>query len=58
MDIKKARIQLGLSQENFARELGVSFVTVNRWENGRTKPSPLAKRAIELLQASNQKKSK
>jgi putative transcriptional regulator len=40
--IKEVRRQLDLSQEDLARELGVSFATVNRWENGRTKPSRLA----------------
>ncbi|RLB87495.1 MAG: hypothetical protein DRH50_16750 [Deltaproteobacteria bacterium] len=31
--IKKVRVQLDLSQEDFAREIGVSYGTVNRWEN-------------------------
>ncbi len=29
--------------------LGVSFATVNRWENGWTAPSKLALRQIDLL---------
>lgn len=37
--IKAIRLQLNMSQEMLARELGVSFATVNRWENARTKPS-------------------
>ncbi len=41
--VKEVRRQLGLSQEELAHELGVSFATVNRWENGRTSPSKLAK---------------
>lgn len=40
--VKEIRKQLGLSQEDLARELGVSFATVNRWENGQVKPSKLA----------------
>src|SRR5260370_14645684 len=36
--IKKIRGQLGLSQEAFAAALGVSFATVNRWENDKAKP--------------------
>ena len=28
-----------LSQESFAKELGVSFATVNRWESGKYKPT-------------------
>lgn len=33
-DIRALREQLQLTQEVFARILGVSFATVNRWENG------------------------
>ena len=40
--IKRFRGRLGLTQTELAARLGVSFVTVNRWENGQTKPSPLA----------------
>lgn len=40
--VKKVRRQLGLSQEELAHALGVSFATVNRWENGKTRPSKLA----------------
>ena len=36
--VKYLRKQLGLSQAAFAERLGVSFATINRWENGRTKP--------------------
>lgn len=41
--IKEVRKQLALSQEDLARELGVSYATVNRWENGQSKPSKLAR---------------
>ncbi len=41
--VKEVRRQLALSQEDLARELGVSFATVNRWENGKSRPSKLAK---------------
>lgn len=44
--IKEIRKQLNLSQEEFAKKLGVSFTSVNRWENGQTKPSKLARRQI------------
>ena len=33
--IKEVHVQLALSQEDLARETGVSYATVNRWENGR-----------------------
>ena len=38
-DIKEIRQKCFLSQEAFAKELGVSFATVNRWESGKTKPT-------------------
>lgn len=44
--IKRVRKQLGLSQVEFARRLGVARVTVTRWENGSRKPSSIAARAI------------
>lgn len=47
--LKTVRDQLGLSQEDLARELGVSFATVNRWENGQAKPSKLAKVQLEAF---------
>src|SRR5437667_1269719 len=36
--IKGIRNQLQMSQQAFAVALGVSFATVNRWENGKAKP--------------------
>jgi len=49
MDIRKVRKQLQLTQEQLAQKLGVSFTTVNRWENGKAKPSPLAIKQIQNL---------
>ena len=37
--IKSIRQTCLLGQEAFAKELGVSFATVNRWESGKTKPT-------------------
>jgi DNA-binding transcriptional regulator YiaG len=47
--IKELRHKLGLSQEGLARRLGVSVITVRRWEKGSYKPSPLALQRIEEL---------
>ncbi len=47
--IFQLRQTLGLTQEKLAQKLGVSFPTINRWENGRSKPSPLALKQIEDL---------
>ena len=47
--IRALRQTLQLTQEKFAAQLGVSFPTINRWENGHATPSPLALKQIELL---------
>lgn len=47
--IKQLRARLGLTQVVLAERLGVSFPTVNRWENGKSKPSQLSwNRLLEL----------
>ncbi len=56
--IKKLRKSLGLTQEEMAKRLGVSFTSVNRWENGQTQPTQLAKRQIESLYLSHQDEKK
>lgn len=48
-EIRELRKRLGLTQEEFAHAVAVTFSTVNRWENGHAKPSKLARRAIEAL---------
>jgi len=48
--IKKLRLQFGLSQERFARLLGVSLQTVRRWESGLTRPLPIISLKLEELQ--------
>src|SRR6185369_2567161 len=40
--IKQLRARLGLTQVMLAKRLGVSFPTVNRWENQKTIPSQLS----------------
>ncbi|MCU0566566.1 MAG: helix-turn-helix transcriptional regulator [Oculatellaceae cyanobacterium Prado106] len=40
--IRQFRQLLGLTQEQFAGKMGVTLPTINRWENDRAKPSPLA----------------
>ena len=49
MDIKAIRQKLQLTQEQLASKLGVTTFTVRRWEKGKTKPSPLSRKAIENL---------
>lgn len=47
--IRELRQTLKLTQEKFAVQLGVTFPTINRWENGHATPSPLALKQIEML---------
>src|SRR5215470_6483610 len=47
--IKELRERLELTQEVFARILGVSFATVNRWENGKTVPTGDCARVLHTL---------
>lgn len=47
--IRELRLATGLTQEKFAAKLGVTYPTINRWENGHTKPSPLARQKIEEM---------
>lgn len=44
--VKKIRMDLGYSQEQLARALNISFCTVNRWENAKANPSPMAKKLL------------
>ena len=41
--VKMVREKTGMSQEDLARALDVSFATINRWENGKTHPNKLTK---------------
>ena len=47
--VRVLRQRLGMSQEKFAAEIGVSFSTVSRWENAHNEPSALSWRAIQEL---------
>ncbi len=44
--VKVVRLKLFLSQAKFAKELGVSFATVNRWERGICEPNYEAQKAF------------
>lgn len=47
--LKDIREKLLLTQTELAEKLGVSFASVNRWENSRTEPTIKAKRKIREL---------
>lgn len=44
--VKYVRKKFYLSQEMMAKELGVAFATVNRWESGRCHPNYRAQKAF------------
>ncbi|MES1023461.1 helix-turn-helix transcriptional regulator [Gloeocapsa sp. BRSZ] len=44
--IREIRLETRLTQEQFAAELGVTCSSINRWENGRSTPLPLARQKI------------
>jgi len=47
--IKKLRSKMLFSQEEFAKILGVSFASINRWENGKHEPTIKVKRKLRAL---------
>ena len=47
--VRELRHTLQLSQAKFADALGMTFATINRWENGHATPSPLALKQIDTL---------
>jgi len=47
--IRYVREKLNMSQEDLGRALNVSYATINRWENSKTKPIKMAQAAFELF---------
>ena len=47
--IKELRNKMLLTQTEFADLLGVSFGSVNRWENGKYEPTIKVKRKLKVL---------
>lgn len=57
--IKYLRRQLNLTQEQFAQEIGVTYSTVNHWENGKRVPQPfLLRRLLEVKERLDKKTSR
>ncbi|MCX5909309.1 MAG: helicase-related protein, partial [Deltaproteobacteria bacterium] len=55
--IKRLRGELGLTQQALAARLGVSYASVNRWENGQTKPSQLSWNQLRQLKMNGAEES-
>ena len=47
--VKQIRQKLGLSQREFAKKVGATFVSVWKWENNKSKPHPMFMKKIEEL---------
>jgi len=47
--IKELRNRMLLTQEELASKIGVSFASVNRWENSEHEPTMKVKRALMKL---------
>ena len=45
-EIKNFRLSCLMNQTEFGNALGVSFTTVNRWENGKARPNIKAMKAL------------
>lgn len=52
--IKKLRKRLLMTQTEFAQFLGVSFATINRWEQGQFEPTMKLKRKLAPLFRENE----
>jgi len=55
--VKEVRLSLNMSQEMLARELDVSFATVNRWEKAHAEPGFKAKQKFEEFCKKNKVKA-
>ena len=57
--IRELRQRLNLTQEQFAQRVGVTYSTVNHWENGKRVPLPfLAKRLVEMKEELDSRETK
>ena len=48
-EIKKISQRSFLTQQDFAKKIGVAFSTVNRWESGRAKPNLKTMKSINIF---------
>lgn len=49
--VKELRQRLRLTQEQFAQHIGVTYSTVNHWENGKRTPLPFLIKRLEEMKA-------
>ena len=51
--IRELRMALRLTQMEFAVAVGVTYSTINRWENAHSRPTALAVRRLEEMAAAS-----
>lgn len=44
-------LELGMTQESFARTIGVSVLTVNRWVGGKQRPTLTPQKTLQICHA-------
>lgn len=49
MLVRDLRKRLGLTQEQFAEKVGVTYSTINHWENGKRAPQPFLLRRLQEM---------
>ena len=57
-NVRELRERLGISQEEMEKRVGVSMMTISRWERGQVKPSRLAVEKLEGLARRAKQKGK
>jgi DNA-binding transcriptional regulator YiaG len=45
--VYEMRKRLRLTQKDFAARLGVTFISINRWENAKSQPSKMAMKLLK-----------
>lgn len=48
-EIKSLRVGAGMTQEDLAKKVGVSHISVSRWERGEALPSPKNIKAMSKI---------
>lgn len=51
--VKKLRLKMLMTQEEFAKLLDVSFATINRWEIGKVMPTRKAELTLDIFRKDN-----
>ena len=56
--LRNIRAEAGMTQQEFAEELGVSISSVANWEGGICKPGRMARERVEAFKLNRLKKKK